>query len=105
MIEVTDGLSAFRLETEVRARGDGSAVAVYCISPGVRWFVVPADSEMRPDPVPPSGPRRVSVAEGWLGRPIWQPQKRRGGQKMAWWWPGLGRMLRAALRGSRWGRR
>ena len=59
MIEVTDGLSAFRLETEVRARGDGSAVAVYCISPGVRWFVVPADSEMRPDPVPPKARRWV----------------------------------------------
>lgn len=66
--EVADGLSAFRLEAELRARGDMSARAAYTTGGGT-WVLVAFDSVARPDPEPP---RAVPRPVRWwaLRRPV-----------------------------------
>ena len=65
---VASGLSAFRLERELRERGDLSAQAVFTTGGGT-WVLVAFDSPYRPDPRPPVVVPRV--VRWWaLRRPV-----------------------------------
>jgi hypothetical protein len=66
--EVADGLSAFRVEGELRGRGDESAQACFTTGGGT-WMLIGFASSARPDPrVPVRVPRPV---RWWaLRRPV-----------------------------------
>lgn len=64
VIEVADGLSAFRVEERRRAAGDETALAVWSIGNG-QWYAVPPESVLRPDPLPP--PQAVWWRRMWRG--------------------------------------
>lgn len=71
VMEVADGLSAFRVEREMRACGYEDAVVVWS-GDGARWYPVDRASTVRPDPAPPA------QARGW--REAW---RRRGRNRLS----------------------
>lgn len=82
---VYDGPRAFREERILREEGWGAAQACVSADRGETWRLVPWESTVRADPVPPAGARQLrwgeALLERWCNR---QPFRRRR-LKGAWW--------------------
>lgn len=71
--EVDDAVLAFQRERTLRGAGEWEARAVVSLD-RLNWRTVAVSSSARPDPVPPSRPRTVGVADrlgrggGWWAR-------------------------------------